>query len=88
VWFFGSKARGDFGPYSDVDLLILIPELDWSFWDEIRLIAARVSLVYDVLLNTHILDRSRWDAQMRFQGTLWRRVQRDGVPLLQEAITS
>jgi predicted nucleotidyltransferase len=82
VRLFGSKARGDFGPYSDVDLLIVIPELDWSLWDEIRLIAPRVALECDIVLNTHILDRSRWDAQMRFQGTLWRQVQRDGVPPL------
>lgn len=86
VWLFGSKARGDFGPHSDVDLLIVIPELDWSLWDEIRLIAARVSLECDVLLNAHILDQSRWDAQVRYEGTLWRQVQRDGVPLLQGAI--
>ena len=82
VWLFGSKARGDFGPDSDIDLLIVIPELDWSLWDEIRLTAARVSLEYDVLLNTHILDQLRWRAQMRYQDTLWREVQQDGVSLL------
>ena len=88
VWLFGSKARGDFGPDSDIDLLIVIPELDWSLWDEIRVIAARISLEYDVLLNTHILDQSHWDAQVRYQGTLWRQVQRDGVTLLQEVAAS
>jgi len=82
AWLFGSKARGDFGPDSDIDLLIVIPELDWSLWDEIRLTAARVSLEYDVLLNTHILDRPRWRAQKRYQDTLWREVQQYGVPLL------
>lgn len=86
VWLFGSKARGDFGPHSDIDLLIVIPELDWSLWDEIRLIAARVSLEHDTLLNTHILDQSHWDTQMQYMGTLWWQVQRDGVLLLQEAI--
>ena len=82
AWLFGSKARGDFGPDSDIDLLIVIPELDWSLRDEIRLTAARVSLEYDVLLNTHILDQPRWRAQTHYQDTLWREVQQDGVPLL------
>ena len=82
AWLFGSKARGDFGPDSDIDLLIVIPELDWSLWDEIRLTAARVSLEYDVLLNTHILDQPRWRAQMHYQDTLWQEVQQDGVSLL------
>jgi len=88
MWLFGSEARGDFGPHSDVDLLIVIPELDWSLRDEIRLIAARVSLGYDALLNTHFLDQSRWDIDARHQGTLWRQVQQDGVPLRREPIAS
>lgn len=82
AWLFGSKARGDFAPDSDIDLLIVIPELDWSLWDEIRLTAARVSLEYDVLLNTHILDQPRWRTQERYRDTLWREVQQDGVSLL------
>ena len=82
AWLFGSKARGDFGPDSDIDLLIVIPDLDWSLWDEIRLTAARVSLEYDVLLNTHILDQPRWRAQTRYRDTLWREVQQDGVSLV------
>ena len=81
IWLFGSKARGDSEPDSDIDLLIVIPELDWSLWDQIRMIAARVSLEYDVLLNTHILDRSRWNEQGQYRGMLWRAVQQDGVRL-------
>jgi len=83
IWLFGSKARGDFGPDSDIDLLVIISELDWSWWDRIRLIAARVSLEYDLLLNTHILDQPRWDAQRRYQDTLWREMQRGSALLWQ-----
>jgi predicted nucleotidyltransferase len=83
IWLFGSKARGDFGPDSDIDLLIVIPELDWSWWDQIRLISARVSLEYDVLLNTHILDQSRWNAQVCHKDTLWREMQRGSALLWQ-----
>ncbi len=83
VWLFGSKARGDFDPDSDIDLLIVISRMDWSWWDKIRLTAARVSLEYDLLLNTHILDQPRWNAQKHYQDTLWREMQRGSALLWQ-----
>jgi hypothetical protein len=36
AWLFGSKARGDFGPDSDIDLLIVIPELGRFIWSSER----------------------------------------------------
>lgn len=86
LWLFGSKARGDFGPDSDIDLLTVIKTLDWDVWHVIRKITARCSLEYDVLLNAHILDQARWDEEVRYRGTLWREIQRDGVSLLPETI--
>ena len=82
--FFGSKSRGDFGPDSDLDLFIVLDDGDWSIKDRIRFVAADISLEYDVLLNTHILSRERWEELTRHRATLWREVERDGVPLLKE----
>jgi predicted nucleotidyltransferase len=82
---FGSKARGDFAPDSDLDLFIVLDNGDWDIKDRIRFMAARLSLEYDVLLNTHILSRERWAELTRHQATLWREVQRDGVSLLPES---
>jgi predicted nucleotidyltransferase len=81
LWLFGSKARGDFGPDSDIDLLVIVknlfPEAEW----EIREIAADYSLEYDVIFNTHILDSADWEKRIRWRDTLWREVQRDGIAL-------
>lgn len=82
VYLFGSRARGDFTPDSDMDLLIVLETDDWDTKDEVRFIAADVSLEHDVLLNTHILSRMRWEKMARQRATLWREVQRDGVPLM------
>jgi len=82
VYLFGSKARGDFTPDSDLDLLIVLEADDWETKDKVRFVAADVSLEYDVLINTHILSRARWEEMARQQATLWREVQRDGVPLM------
>jgi len=82
VYLFGSKARGNFAPDSDLDVLIVLENVDGHVQDEIHLLGARVSLEYDVLINTHILSRARWEEMARQQATLWREVQQDGVPLM------
>ncbi|PKO22894.1 MAG: hypothetical protein CVU38_06940 [Chloroflexi bacterium HGW-Chloroflexi-1] len=81
VWLFGSKARGDGDPDSDLDLLIVLEDADWLVRDRVHLVAARVSLEHDVLINTHLLSRAGWARMTRQRATLWRHVQRDGFPL-------
>ncbi len=81
VYLFGSKARGDFTSDSDLDLLIILDHVDGNIQDEIHLLGTRVSLEYDVLINTHILSRARWEEMRRHQATLWREAQRDGIAL-------
>lgn len=87
LWLFGSKSRGDFGPDSDIDLLVVLEDLQPEKRWRIRQIAARCSLEYDVLFNTHILDQERWEKEVRHQGTLWHEIQRDGVSLMPAAIS-
>ena len=87
VWLFGSKARGDFEPDSDLDLLIVLDEADWIIRDRVHLLAARVSLEHDVLINTHLLSRAGWARMARQHATLWQQVQRDGFPLSLEIPT-
>lgn len=81
LWLFGSKARGDFNDDSDLDLLIVLRGLDAERRGIIRRMAARISLDYDTLINTHLYEKARWDAIVAHQDTLWREVQQDGVPL-------
>ncbi|MCC6601574.1 MAG: nucleotidyltransferase domain-containing protein [Anaerolineae bacterium] len=81
LWLFGSKARGDFTADSDLDLLIVVKALNDKQRGIIRRMAARVSLNHNTLINTHILDKNRWEVIEQYQDTLWREVQRDGIPL-------
>lgn len=83
LWLFGSKARGEHGPDSDVDLLVVVREYEEESRWQIHQIGAQCSLEYDVLFNTHILDLSQWDYLERHQGTLWSEIQRDGVTLME-----
>lgn len=81
VYLFGSKARGDFHDDSDIDLLVIIERLNQESRWGTRATAADCSLKFDVLFNTHILDKERWDQLAKTQDTLWCEVQRDGIAL-------
>jgi predicted nucleotidyltransferase len=87
LWLFGSKSRGDYGPDSDIDLLVVLDDLQPDKRWRIRQIAARCSLEYDVLFNTHILDQARWEEEVHYRSTLWREIQRDGVSLMPAAVS-
>jgi hypothetical protein len=65
VLVFGSRARGDARPDSDVDLAIILEDGDWVFWDEKMFLSG---LAYDPLLESGLyiqpwpVARSAWEA--------------------------
>jgi predicted nucleotidyltransferase len=81
VYLFGSKARGDFHADSDIDLLVILEQIDAESRWQVRATAANFSLDYDVLFNTHLYDKARWDKIVQYEDTLWREVERDGISL-------
>jgi predicted nucleotidyltransferase len=66
VILFGSKARGDSHPDSDIDILVLVDDDDWRFSHAISRIAARVSLEHDVLLGPRVIRQARWRRSILF----------------------
>ncbi len=81
VALFGSVARGDFTPDSDIDILIIASNADADFeWDVLD-IGARVSLECDVIFNLHVHSQDLWKTLQSARRTLWRNVKREGVQL-------
>jgi predicted nucleotidyltransferase len=78
---FGSKARGESGPWSDIDILTIVREESWPLREEINTLAARVSLEYDVLLGPRVIGQERWLRMERDQFGLYRNVTTEGIPL-------
>jgi predicted nucleotidyltransferase len=79
VILFGSKARGDSHPDSDIDILILVDDDDWRFSHAISRLAAHISLNYDVLLGPRVIRQARWRRSL-----LYPTVSSEGIPLTPE----
>jgi predicted nucleotidyltransferase len=78
---FGSKARGDSRPWSDIDILIIVDQDDWQFSHVISTIAARVSLEYDVLIGPRVIGQERWERMKQHRFGLYRNIVAEGIPL-------
>ena len=83
---FGSKARGDSTPDSDIDILVIVNKDDWQFSHLISTIAARVSLEYDVLIGPRVIGRERWESMKRRHFSLYRNITAEGIPLMPEPV--
>jgi predicted nucleotidyltransferase len=85
---FGSKARGDSQPWSDIDILVVVDREEWQFQHAISTLAARVSLEYDVLIGPRIIGQSRWERMREHSFGLYRNVVAEGIPLAPAAAQS
>ena len=81
---FGSKARGDSGPDSDIDILIIVDEESWPLRDSVSVIAARVSLEYGVLIGPRVIGRERWERMARENLGLYQNITHEGIPITPE----
>lgn len=78
---FGSKARGDGGPWSDIDILITVREESWPLRAEVSTLAADVSLEHDVLIGPRVIGQERWDRMKKAGFGLYKNIAAEGVSL-------
>ena len=82
VVLFGSKARGDAGPDSDIDVLVVLTNDDPDRRTSVRRLAARVSLEYDLLISVRATGCSHWEKLSRYRFPLYQAIQAEGIPLV------
>jgi len=81
AFLFGSKARGDSHPWSDIDILITVREESWPLRAQVSTLAADVSLEYDVLIGPRVIGQERWRRVKKAGFGLYKNVTAEGVPL-------
>lgn len=65
---FGSKARGDDRPDSDIDMLVIVSSDDWHICDTVYDVATDILLQADVCISPKVISKSRFD-QLCKEGT-------------------
>src|SRR5258706_10028303 len=79
---FGSKARGDDLPDSDIDFLVVIEGDARDLERRLGNLTAAVDLEHSVLINTLVFSRERWVDFSQRRAALWRKAQRGGMLML------
>jgi predicted nucleotidyltransferase len=79
LYLYGSYARGDHRPGSDVDVMILLSDYR-NYWEELRRtseVMSKVSLEYDLLVSRIFVTEEKW---RQSDTPLVRNIHQDGQP--------
>jgi len=77
---FGSKARGDFIDFSDIDILILVDmEVDYKLKDKIIEIAYDIELENNIVFGLIIENKKSWRSSKYRVLPLYQNIEREGI---------
>ena len=79
IHLFGSKARGDARPESDVDLLVVTERNDWRLKDEIGRVATEVLLTEGIYLSIKVLGKSLYQRLVALEAPFIKNVLGEGI---------
>jgi predicted nucleotidyltransferase len=79
-YLFGSVARNDYEPDSDIDILVLVPgKVDTSLKEDIIEMAYDVELEYDVVFGIVVRSKNFWISEKAAAMPFHQSVQKEAV---------
>jgi len=78
---FGSKARGDADPESDIDVLIVVEDLDREIRKKVSALCCDLSIDYRVVIAPVLYSRAEFTSGRTQITPFYRNVEREGVPV-------
>ena len=76
---FGSKARGDDQPDSDIDVLVIVTTDDWRICDVVYGIATDIFLQTDISISPKVISRKFLEQLQREDTFFFRNISRDAI---------
>jgi len=80
IWLFGSRARGEAGEDSDLDLCIVLQRVGQDTYSRIREIAWEVGFEHERVITTIVLEEEDFERGPMSESTLVDNIRREGVP--------
>ncbi|MBI4746611.1 MAG: nucleotidyltransferase domain-containing protein [Deltaproteobacteria bacterium] len=82
TYLFGSVARGESGPLSDIDILVLVPgEVNNSLEEEVFSLAYDVELEFNVVFGIVVYSKKFWNSKVASYMPLYINIKNEGVAL-------
>jgi len=81
VLLYGSAARGQLDEESDIDLLVVLPELDWDMQKEIIAVCFDAGLQCDRVISPNCYTTEEMDHSPLRSSPLVLTARREGLPL-------
>ena len=81
IIIYGSKARGDAGPDSDVDVLVVISSGGRNTKRAVRHLGHMLAVVSDAVPSIMVYTREEWSSRQQSGSPFYQAVMRDGVPV-------
>ncbi len=81
IRLYGSKARGEGRPDSDLDVMIEIPAYDRKMVATIDDIIYRINLEHDVFISALVFGKDELEEGPMSEAPIYKVIQREGVPL-------
>ena len=82
VLLFGSKARGDAGPSSDIDVLVVLDTSEAKHLGEARALGFDILLTYQVFLSIRAMSQRQLQELADMDSLFFRNLVKDGISFL------